>query len=114
MPHVRATANVNMVEIDDGIVLRPNSFVNVDTTRPLAVAAIAANEVEVLDAEPAPAPLASGQVQRFPATSSAAAKGLLEKSEFDFWLDPTPGATVLHIVAKDSGGTTRQATINLA
>lgn len=114
MPHVRATANQNFVQIDDGIVVRPNSFINVDTTRPLAAAAITALELEVLDAEPAPAPLSSSSEQRFKAASSEAAKGLLEKSEFDFWLDPTPGATVLHIVAKDSAGTTRQATINLA
>jgi hypothetical protein len=114
MPHVRAVEGQNFIELDDGIVVRPNSFVNVDTTRPLAAAALVAKTIEALDAEPAPAPLSSASEQRYKAASSEAAKGLLEKSEFDFWLDTTPGATVLHIVAKDSAGTTRQATINLA
>lgn len=114
MAHVRATEGQNFVELDDGIIVRPNSFINVDTTRPLAAAALTAKTIESLDSEPPPAPLSSVTEQRFKAASSEAAKGLLEKSEFDFWLDPTPGATVLHIVAKDSAGTTRQATINLA
>jgi hypothetical protein len=32
---------------------------------------------------------------------------------FTFWLDPTPGATLLKIKAKDSGGTVRTATVPL-
>jgi hypothetical protein len=114
MPHIRAAATQNFVQVDDGVTVRPNSFINVDTTRPLAAAAIAAGEIEVLDAEPAPAPLSSVTEVRFNAVTSEAAKGLLKPSEFDFWLDPTPGATVLHIVSKDSAGTVRQATIALA
>ncbi len=39
---------------------------------------------------------------------------ILSASEFAFWLDDTPGATVLNIKAKDSGGTIRTASIALA
>lgn len=113
MPHVRAAATQNFVQIDDGIVVRPNSFINVDTTRALAAAAISEGKLESLDSEPAPAPLSSATEQRFTAVTSEAAKGLLKPSEFDFWLDPTIGTTVLHIVAKDTAGTVRQATIAL-
>jgi hypothetical protein len=34
-------------------------------------------------------------------------------SGFAFWLDPTPGATLLKIKAKDSGGTVRTASVPL-
>lgn len=108
MPHVRAAAAYNFVEIDDGVVVRPNSFVNVDTTRPLAAAAITAGELEVLDAEPAPPRLEAHNVIRFLAEDEPTALGLLASSQFAFFLDPTPGATKLHAIAKDSGGTIRR------
>src|SRR5690242_1627122 len=39
--------------------------------------------------------------------------GNLGSSQFALWLDPTPGATKLHITAHDSGGTPRSAVIDL-
>jgi hypothetical protein len=47
----------------------------------------------------------------FSATSDPGAA--LNASQFALWLDATPGATVLHISAKDSGGTVRTGSIPL-
>jgi hypothetical protein len=114
MAHVRSVATQNLVEIDDGVVLRPNSFVNVDITRPLAAAALIAKTIETLDAVAPPPPLASNTELRFTTVSLEGAEKPLLAGQFDFWLDQTPGATKLHISAKDSEGTIRRAEIALA
>jgi len=53
-------------------------------------------------------------VRRYRGQTAAPASALLSSSEFALWLDATPGATKLMVKAKDSGGTVRTATINLA
>jgi len=46
--------------------------------------------------------------------NSEPADACLVNSSFTFWLTDTPGATVLNVKAKDSGGTVRAATVNLS
>jgi hypothetical protein len=56
MPHVRATAANPVVNLDNGVTVTPNSSINVDTTLPLAKAALEAKPptIEALDAVAAP------------------------------------------------------------
>jgi hypothetical protein len=56
MPHVRATAANNVVQLDNGVTVTPNSSINVDTTLPLAKAALEAKPptIEALDSAVAP------------------------------------------------------------
>lgn len=53
----------------------------------------------------------SGRVRHF--QNVAPADAALANSSFAFWLDDTPGGTVLNIKAKDSGGTVRTGSIAL-
>lgn len=55
----------------------------------------------------------SSNLVLFGGAVAAPTSGNLDPSTFALWLDPTPGATVLNIKAKDSGGTVRSATIPL-
>jgi hypothetical protein len=55
---------------------------------------------------------ASGAVTT--ARHSAPADGEMDNGECALWLDQTPGATKLMVKAKDSGGTVRTASVNLA
>jgi hypothetical protein len=50
---------------------------------------------------------------RYAGLVAAPADGDVPVSGFAFWLDPTPGATLLKIKAKDSGGTVRTASVPL-
>lgn len=45
--------------------------------------------------------------------TSAPSDSSLSNSQFQFWLDDTPGATKLMIKAKDSAGTVRTGSVNL-
>jgi hypothetical protein len=50
---------------------------------------------------------------RYAGLVAAPADADVPVSGFAFWLDPTPGATLLKIKAKDSGGTVRSASVPL-
>jgi hypothetical protein len=115
MPHARAVEGKNNVEIDYGIVLENNSFVNINVLWPKAKVALEKKEIETLDAVPPPAPLSVDSVLRFYAHNELEyIEELLEPEQFAFFLDPTEGATKLHIVSKDKGGTVRKAEIAMA
>lgn len=57
MPRCRAVASAHMnrtVPLDNGLTLTEASSVNIDTTKPIAKAALEANEIETLDSATAP------------------------------------------------------------
>lgn len=106
--NLTSTNNGATIEIhanDDGFIsLAAGTIVEINTD-------FGSGDVSIGEANSQTVDLVSQRVRFF--QNAAPADAALANSSFSFWLDDTPGTTILNIKAKDSAGTVRTAAIPL-